>query len=34
VIRLENVTKTYRTSTRPALDKVSVDIGKGRVSSS
>jgi cell division transport system ATP-binding protein len=29
VIRLENVTKTYRTSTRPALDKVSVDIGKG-----
>ena len=29
MIRLENVTKTYRTSTRPALDKVSVDIGKG-----
>jgi cell division transport system ATP-binding protein len=29
VIRLENVTKVYRTSTRPALDQVSVDVGKG-----
>jgi len=29
VIRLENVTKVYPTSTRPALDGVSVDIEKG-----
>jgi cell division transport system ATP-binding protein len=29
VIRLENVSKTYKTSTRPALDDVSVDIEKG-----
>ena len=29
MIRLENVSKSYKTSTRPALDRVSVDIGKG-----
>jgi cell division transport system ATP-binding protein len=29
VIRLEHVTKTYKTSTRPALDDVSVDMDKG-----
>jgi cell division transport system ATP-binding protein len=29
VIRLENVTKSYRTSTRPALDRVTVGVGKG-----
>jgi cell division transport system ATP-binding protein len=29
VIRFESVTKTYPTSTRPALDDVSVDIDKG-----
>jgi cell division transport system ATP-binding protein len=29
VIRLERVTKMYKTSTRPALDRVSVEIGKG-----
>jgi cell division transport system ATP-binding protein len=29
VIRLENVSKSYKTSTRPALDRVSVEIGKG-----
>jgi cell division transport system ATP-binding protein len=29
VIRLENVSKTYPTSTRPALADVTVDIGKG-----
>jgi cell division transport system ATP-binding protein len=29
VIRLERVTKTYKTSTRPALDRVSVDVEKG-----
>jgi cell division transport system ATP-binding protein len=29
VIRLENVSKSYKTSTRPALDKVSVEIDKG-----
>jgi cell division transport system ATP-binding protein len=29
VIRLENVSKSYKTSTRPALDRVSVDIAKG-----
>jgi len=29
VIRLENVTKLYKTSSRPALDSVSVDIDKG-----
>jgi cell division transport system ATP-binding protein len=29
VIRLENVSKTYPTSTRPALAEVSVDIAKG-----
>jgi cell division transport system ATP-binding protein len=29
VIRLENVSKSYKTSTRPALDNVSVEIGKG-----
>ncbi|WP_028937511.1 cell division ATP-binding protein FtsE [Pseudonocardia spinosispora] len=29
MIRLENVSKSYKTSTRPALDSVSVDIGKG-----
>lgn len=29
MIRLENVSKTYKTSTRPALDDVSVDIEKG-----
>ncbi len=29
MIRLERVTKMYKTSTRPALDRVSVDIEKG-----
>ncbi|GAA5108865.1 cell division ATP-binding protein FtsE [Haloechinothrix salitolerans] len=29
MIRLENVTKVYKTSTRPALENVSVDVGKG-----
>jgi cell division transport system ATP-binding protein len=29
VIRLERVTKTYKTSTRPALDRVSVEIERG-----
>ncbi|WP_327141658.1 cell division ATP-binding protein FtsE [Nocardia sp. NBC_01327] len=29
MIVLRNVTKSYKTSTRPALDNVSVDIGKG-----
>jgi cell division transport system ATP-binding protein len=29
VIRLENVSKSYKTSTRPALDGVSVEVGKG-----
>lgn len=29
MIRLENVSKVYKTSTRPALDSVSVDIDKG-----
>jgi cell division transport system ATP-binding protein len=29
VIRLENVSKSYRTSTRPALDRVTVEVGKG-----
>jgi len=29
VIRLEHVTKSFRTSTRPALDEVDVDIDKG-----
>jgi cell division transport system ATP-binding protein len=29
VIRLERVTKLYRTSTRPALDRVSVSVDKG-----
>jgi cell division transport system ATP-binding protein len=29
VITLRNVTKSYKTSTRPALDNVSVEIGKG-----
>jgi cell division transport system ATP-binding protein len=29
VIRLERVTKMYRTSTRPALDRVSVEVAKG-----
>lgn len=29
MIRLENVTKLYKTSSRPALDSVSVDIDKG-----
>jgi cell division transport system ATP-binding protein len=29
VIRLEHVSKTYKTSTRPALDDVSVDMDKG-----
>jgi cell division transport system ATP-binding protein len=29
VIRLERVTKLYKTSTRPALDRVSVAVGKG-----
>jgi len=29
VIRLERVTKTYTTSTRPALDRVTVDVEKG-----
>ncbi len=29
MIRLEHVSKTYPTSTRPALDDVTVDIGKG-----
>jgi cell division transport system ATP-binding protein len=29
VIRLERVTKLYKTSTRPALDRVSMEVGKG-----
>jgi cell division transport system ATP-binding protein len=29
VIRLERVTKLYKTSTRPALDRVSMSVGKG-----
>ena len=29
VIRLDRVTKLYRTSTRPALDQVSVEVGRG-----
>ena len=29
MIRLEHVTKTYPTSSRPALDDISVEIGKG-----
>ena len=29
MIRLEKVSKSYRTSTRPALDQVTVDVGKG-----
>ncbi|MGB8383146.1 MAG: ATP-binding cassette domain-containing protein, partial [Dermatophilaceae bacterium] len=29
MIRLERVTKMYKTSTRPALDRVSVDIERG-----
>jgi cell division transport system ATP-binding protein len=29
VIRLEHVSKTYKTSTRPALDNVSVEVDKG-----
>ncbi|MDV2474955.1 cell division ATP-binding protein FtsE [Rhodococcus zopfii] len=29
MIRLENVSKSYKTSTRPALDNVNVEIGKG-----
>ena len=29
MIRLERVTKTYTTSTRPALDRVTVDVEKG-----
>ncbi|MEE2057605.1 cell division ATP-binding protein FtsE [Rhodococcus artemisiae] len=29
MIRLENVSKSYKTSTRPALDGVSVEVGKG-----
>lgn len=29
VIRVENVSKSYKTSTRPALDRVSVEIDKG-----
>ncbi|MEE2031219.1 cell division ATP-binding protein FtsE [Rhodococcus chondri] len=29
MIRLENVSKSYKTSTRPALDDVSVEVGKG-----
>ncbi|QLY33050.1 cell division ATP-binding protein FtsE [Nocardia huaxiensis] len=29
MISLRNVTKSYKTSTRPALDNVSVEIGKG-----
>jgi len=29
VIRLENVTKLYKTSTRPALENVTVHVGKG-----
>ncbi len=29
VIRLENVSKSYKTSTRPALDDVSVEVDKG-----
>ena len=31
MIRLEHVTKTYPTSSRPALDDVSVEIDKGEV---
>jgi len=29
VIRLENVSKSYKTSTRPALDQVSVEVDRG-----
>ncbi len=29
MIRLVNVSKSYKTSTRPALDKVNVEVGKG-----
>ncbi|OLT03674.1 cell division ATP-binding protein FtsE [Pseudonocardia sp. CNS-004] len=29
MIRLERVTKLYKTSTRPALDRVSMEVGKG-----
>jgi len=29
VIRLDNVSKTYKTSTRPALDDITVDVDKG-----
>ena len=29
MIRVENVTKSYKTSTRPALDSVSVEVDKG-----
>jgi len=29
VIRLDNVSKTYKTSTRPALDDISVEVDKG-----
>ena len=29
MIRLDHVTKVYKTSTRPALDRVSVEIEKG-----
>ncbi|MGA9692123.1 MAG: cell division ATP-binding protein FtsE, partial [Pseudonocardiaceae bacterium] len=29
MIRLEHVSKSYRTSTRPALDDVTVAVGKG-----
>jgi cell division transport system ATP-binding protein len=29
VIRLENVSKSYKTSTRPALDRVTVDVDRG-----
>ncbi len=29
MIRLEDVTKSFPTSTRPALDEVTVDIDKG-----
>lgn len=26
---MRNVTKSYKTSTRPALDNITVDVGKG-----
>ncbi|WP_160094893.1 ATP-binding cassette domain-containing protein, partial [Rhodococcus sp. T7] len=29
MISVENVSKSYKTSTRPALDKVSVEVDKG-----